>query len=274
MTQEPFRLQPTPPGLVEQRDPNDAGRRDAHDDHPQRRRPSGRTRRQPARAVGRDGARRSVRGVPRPLVPAMAGPVVVPRRAACSSGSASSCRISRTGVLAAAVMLIGGPRSRTSVDHGSILLGLVAVAALGFTVAKLVPQSVESLTEQLSEGRQLRPQPGDPAPGLPGARRPPRARTRGSVGARRRSPPTCSRDGTQMILDNQYLLAIAETGVIGLAAMVVVIVSTATAASAAMRDRARASAACSPPSCARRPPSPSWRPRSTSSASTRPVRCS
>jgi len=141
--------------------------------------------------------------------------------------------ISRTGVLASGVMLtvallanIRRPRV--------ILLGLVAVAALGFTVAKLVPQSVESLTEQLTKDGNSDPslatrledyQELDDLLGPhPWLGRGPQAIT-----------TYVSRDGTQMILDNQYLLSIAETGVIGLAAMVVVMTATATAAQRGMR---------------------------------------
>jgi O-antigen ligase len=116
-----------------------------------------------------------------------------------------------------------------------IVLGLVAVAALGFTVAKLVPHSVESMTEQLTKDGYSDPslatrledyQELDDLLGPhPWLGRGPQAIT-----------TYVSRDGTQMILDNQYLLSIAETGVIGLAAMVVVILSTATAAARRIRD--------------------------------------
>ena len=117
-----------------------------------------------------------------------------------------------------------------------IVLGLLAVVALGFTVAKLVPQSVESLTEQVTKDGNSDPslatrledyQELDDLLGPhPWLGRGPQAIT-----------TYVSRDGTQMILDNQYLLSIAETGVIGLAAMVAVILATATAAARRIRDR-------------------------------------
>ena len=116
-----------------------------------------------------------------------------------------------------------------------MLLGLAAVVVLGFTVAKLVPHSVEALTEQLSKDGNSDPslatrledyQELDDLLGPhPWLGRGPQAIT-----------TYVSRDGTQMILDNQYLLSIAETGLIGLAAMVVLILSTASAAERRIRN--------------------------------------
>ena len=226
-TEEPFRLQPTPPGLVEQRDPNS---------------PDGAI---PTTIIRNDVARPAgLAANPLELsaVMSLAAPFAVflalsSRRwlarlwfLGCSLliGLGVVLSISRTGVLASAVMLLVALLANIRRPR-VVLSGWLAVAALGFTVAKLVPQSVESLTEQLTKDGNSDPslatrledyQELDDLLGPhPWLGRGPQAIT-----------TYVSRDGTQMILDNQYLLSIAETGVIGLAAMVVVILSTASTA--------------------------------------------
>ena len=271
-TEEPFRLQPTPPG---------PRRADGLPTCPTARSPTTIIRNDVARPAGLAANPLELSAVMSLAVPFAVLLALSSRRwlarlwfLGCSLliGLGIVLSISRTGVLAAAVMLLVALLANIRRPR-VVLLGLVAVAALGFTVARLVPHSVESLTEQLAKD-------GNSDPSLatrlqdyeelddllgphPWLGRGPQAIT-----------TYVSRDGTPMILDNQYLLSIAETGVIGLAAMVVVIAGDGDGGRAAGSATDARSGACSPPCCARPSPSPSWRPRSTSSASARPARCS
>jgi hypothetical protein len=227
MTEQPIRLHPTPPGLVEEQ-------------------PAGTPADELPTTIIRNGVARPAGLAANPLelsaVMALAAPFAVylllSSRSWFARTSFLACSalialgivlsISRTGVLASAVMVLVALLANIRRPR-VVLAGLVAVAALGFAVAQLVPQSVESLSEQIAKD-------GDDDPSLatrlqdyqeldnllgpyPWLGRGPHAIT-----------TYVSRDGTPMILDNQYLLAIAETGVIGLLAMVVVIGSTATTA--------------------------------------------
>jgi O-antigen ligase len=233
VTEEPFRLQPTPPGLVEQRTA----------DEPDGAIPTTVIRNDVARPAGLAANPLELSAVMSLAVPFAVLLVFSSRRwlariwfLGCSLliGLGVVLSISRTGVLSAAVVLFVALLANLRRPR-IVLAGLVAVAVLGFTVARLVPHSVQSLTEQLSKD-------GDSDPSLatrlqdyqelddllgphPWLGRGPQAIT-----------TYVSRDGTSMILDNQYLLSIAETGVIGLAAMVVVILTTAAAAERRIRD--------------------------------------
>ena len=233
VTEQPFRLQPTPPGLTEERDPN---------------LPDGAT---PTTIIRNDVARPAgLAANPLELsaVMSLAAPFSVylalsSRRwlgrlwfLGCTLliGLGIVLSISRTGVLASAVMLLVA--LVVNVRRPRVLLvGLVAVAALGFTVARLVPSSVESLTAQFAKNGNTDPslatrlqdyeELDDLLGPHPWLGRGPQAIT-----------TYVSRDGTEMILDNQYLLTIAETGVVGLLAMVVILVSTAATAGRRIRD--------------------------------------
>ncbi len=136
--------------------------------------------------------------------------------------------LSRTGVLSAAVMVVVAAVANVRRPR-VIVLGLVAVATLGFAVVRLVPSSVESLTEQIAKDGNDDPslatrlQDYDELDNLLGPH-PWLGRGPGAI------TTYVSRDGTGMILDNQYLLAIAETGLIGLVAMGGLIVATGTGA--------------------------------------------
>jgi hypothetical protein len=235
VTQEPIRLQPTPPGLIEQKDPN----------VPDGAVPTTVIRNNVARPSGLAavplelGAVMSL-GIPFAVLLALSSRRWMARIwfLACSLliGLGLVLSISRTGVLASGVMLLVALAVNIRRPR-VIAIGLLAVAVLGFTVAKLVPNSVESLTEQLSKDGNTDPslatrlQDYDELDNLLGPHpwlgRGPQAIT-----------TYVSRDGTPMILDNQYLLSIAETGVLGLAAMVVVILATANAAARRLRGGA------------------------------------
>ncbi len=232
MTQTPIRLQPTPPGLVEQRDAN----------APDGAAPTTIIRNNVARPSGL-----AANPLELSAVMALAAPFAVYLALSARSwagrlwflaclllvGLGLVLSISRTGVLAAAVMtvvalVVNIRRPRV------ILVGLVAVGSLGFAVAQLVPQSVDSLSKQFSKDGNSDPslatrlqdyQELDDLLGPhPWLGRGPQAIT-----------TYVSRDGTQMILDNQYLLALAETGVLGVLAMIVVIASTAMAGARRLR---------------------------------------
>jgi hypothetical protein len=232
-TEQPFRLQPTPPGLVEQRDA----------DTPDGATPTTIIRNNVARPAGLAANPLELSAVMSLAVPFGVVLALSSRRwlarvwfGGCSLliGLAVVLSISRTGVLSAGVMLLVALLANIRRPR-VVLLGFAAVAALGFTVAKLVPHSVEALTEQLSKDGNSDPslatrledyQELDDLLGPhPWLGRGPQAIT-----------TYVSRDGTRMILDNQYLLAIAETGLIGLAAMVVVFLSTASAAERRIRS--------------------------------------
>jgi O-antigen ligase len=136
--------------------------------------------------------------------------------------------LSRTGVLSAAAMAAVALMANVRRPR-ILLLGLVAIAALGVGVAQLVPDSVESLTQQIGKD-------GNDDPSL-ATRLQDYAELDRLLGPHPwlgRGPNSIttyvSRDGTGMILDNQYLLAIAETGLVGLVVMVGLVVSTGSAA--------------------------------------------
>ncbi len=232
VTQQPIRLQPTPPGLVEQRDANQGN--DA---------PTTIIRNNVARPAGLATNPLELSAVMALAAP-FAGYLALSARrwrarfwylgCALLIGLGIVLSISRTGILACGVMLVVAAIANIRRPK-VVLVGLVAVAALGVTVAKLVPQSVESLSEQIAKNGNSDPslatrlqdyQELDDLLGPhPWLGRGPQAIT-----------TYVSRDGTQMILDNQYLLTIAETGVIGLVAMVALIVSTASTAARRARD--------------------------------------
>ena len=190
-------------------------------DHPQRRRPAGRARGQPARALGGDGARRAVRRVPGPLVPLVASAAVVPRlrRADRPGRRAVDLPHRRAGVGGDAPRRPG--RQPASPDRRR------AARACSPSLRSGSPSPSSSRSPSTSLTRAVRARTATTT----------RAWRRGSQDYEElddllgphpwlgRGPQAIttyvSRDGTQMILDNQYLLPIAETGVIGLAAMVV-----------------------------------------------------
>ena len=181
------------------------------------------------------------------VVAVVAGPSVVPRVLPAHRARARPVA-SRTGVLSAAVMLAVALVANVRRPR-IVLLGLVAVAALGFSVA--ASSRARRVADRADrQGRQRGSEPGGsrttrrldrlfgPHPWLGGG---PNSIT-----------TYLSRDGTGMILDNQYLLTIAETGLIGLGVFVVVVVATANAAVRRWRALTPASVASSSPCSARR----------------------
>ena len=232
-TEEPIRLQPTPPGLVEQRDPGVADgaipTTVVRNDVP---RPSG-------LAAGplELGAVMSL-AAPFAVMLALSARRWLARAwfVVCGLliGVGLVLSISRTGVLACGLMLVVALAANIRRPR-IVLAGIVAVGVLGFTVAQLVPRSVESLTEQLTKDGTSDPslatrlqdyeELDDLLGPHPWLGRGPQAIT-----------TYVSRDGTSIILDNQYLLAVAETGVLGLAAMVAVLASAAATAARRIRD--------------------------------------
>ena len=230
-TEEPVRFNPTPPGLVEELDAADVG------DIPS--------------TVVRNGVAR----------PAGAAATAIELSAVMALGlsfavylvfSAKSTperlwfmtcslliavglvlSISRTGVLAIAVMttvavLLNVKRPKV------LLIGLGAVVILAFSVASLVPESLDATFEQLGKS-------GDEDPSL-ATRLQDYEELDNLLGPSPwfgRGPDALdtyvARDGGGLILDNEYLLLIAETGVLGLAALMALLVSTGAAATRRMR---------------------------------------
>jgi hypothetical protein len=226
-TSEPIRLEPTPPGLVEEKTLADQ-------DY--------------------DGAPTIIRnGVPRPAglstnplelsaVMALALPFAAyllfsSRRwigrvwfLACTVIIAVTVvlSISRTGFLAVGAMLLVALVANVRRPM-RVVLGLTAVIALGATVATLVPASVDatmrqfekdgtedpSLATRLQDYEELDDLLG-PSPWFG---RGPNA-----------LESYVARDGNGIILDNQYLLQIAETGVIGLVGLLMLLMSAGAAA--------------------------------------------
>ena len=215
-TSEPIRLDPTPPGLVEEKT-------QADQDY--------------------DGAPTIIRnGVPRPAgvssnplelsaVMALALPfaayLFLTSRSwtgrvwffACTVIIAVTVvlSISRTGFLAVGATVIVALAANLH-RPTRVMLGLAAVIALGVTVATLVPASVDATVRQFEkDGNEdsslaTRLQDYDELDDLLGpspwfGRGPNALET------------YVARDGNGLILDNQYLLLIAETGVIGLVAL-------------------------------------------------------
>ena len=227
-TSEPIRLEPTPPGLVEEKTLADQ-------DY--------------------DGASTIIRnGVPRPAglstnplelsaVMALALPFAAyllfsSRRwigrvwfLACTVIIAVTVvlSISRTGFLAVGAMLLVALAANVRRPM-RVVLGLTAVIALGATVATLVPASVDATDAAVREGRHRGPEPRDPAPGLRRARRPARPLSMVRPRPKRARAPTSHVTGHGIILDNQYLLQIAETGVIGLVGLLMLLMSAGAAA--------------------------------------------
>jgi O-antigen ligase len=230
-TEEPVRFNPTPPGLVEELDAANVG--------------------DPPSTVVRNGVAR----------PAGAAATAIELSAVMALGlsfamylvfSANSAptrlwfitcslliavglvlSISRTGVLAISVMSIVALVLNVKRPR-FLLIGLGAVVILAFGVASLVPESVDATFEQLGKS-------GDEDPSLA---------TRlqdyqeldnllGPFPWFGRGPDALdtyvARDGGGLILDNQYLLLIAETGVLGLAALTALLVSAGAAASRLIR---------------------------------------
>jgi O-antigen ligase len=141
--------------------------------------------------------------------------------------------ISRTGVVATAVMLfialvVNARRPRM------VVAVLVAVAGLAVVVASLAPRSVDATFEQLGKNRYedsslaTRLEDYEELENLLGPH-PWLGRGLGAIGT------YVARDGGGIILDNQYLLSIAETGVLGAAALIVLLVSSATNAARRLR---------------------------------------
>jgi O-antigen ligase len=141
--------------------------------------------------------------------------------------------ISRTGILAAAAILVVAVVANASRPR-LVVSGLAAVAALGAVVALLVPASVDATIRQFGkDGNEdaslaTRLQDYEELNNLLG----PHA----WVGRGPNAVETyAARDGGGLVLDNQYLLLIAETGVIGLTALILLLASTG--ATAARRAR-------------------------------------
>ena len=236
-TAQPIRLNPTPPGLVEQQNASGA----ASDVVPS--------------AIVRNGVTRPAGLAANPLELSAVMSITLPF-AVYLALSASRWRgriwfltcslliavgvvlsISRTGVLACAAML--GVALIANIRRPRLLVaGLVAVAALAVTVSRLVPDSVDSLVQQVGKDGATDPslatrlQDYQELDNLLGPH-PWLGQGPNSITA------YVSRDSTGMILDNMYLLTIAETGVLGLLALIAVLVSTAaTAAQRARREAA------------------------------------
>jgi len=230
-TEEPVRFNPTPPGLVEELDAGDVG--------------------DPPSTVVRNGVAR----------PAGAAATAIELSAVMALGvsfaiylvvSAKSVparlwfvmcclliavglvlSISRTGVLAVAVMSIVALVLNLKRPK-FVLIGFGAVAVLAFSVASLVPESVDATFEQLGKS-------GDEDPSL-ATRLQDYEELDNLLGPHPwfgRGPDALdtyvARDGGGLILDNQYLLLVAETGVLGLAAMIALLASTAGAATRRIR---------------------------------------
>jgi hypothetical protein len=230
-TEEPVRLDPTPPGLVEELDEADVG--DI---------PSTVVRNGVARPAGAAATAIELSAV-MALGLSFAVYLVfsaksVPNRLwfmTCSLliAVALVLSISRTGVLALAVMsivafLLNLKRPKV------LLVGLGAVVVLAFSVASLVPESVDATFEQLGKS-------GDEDPSL-ATRLQDYKELDNLLGPHPwfgRGPDALgtyvARDGGGLILDNQYLLLIAETGVLGLAALIALLASTSAAATRRIR---------------------------------------
>jgi len=136
--------------------------------------------------------------------------------------------LSRTGFLAVGATLVVALAANLH-RPARVMLGLAAVIALGVTVATLVPASVDATVRQFekdgTEDSSLatRLQDYDELDDLLGpspwfGRGPNALET------------YVARDGNGLILDNQYLLLIAETGVVGLVALLMLLASAGAAA--------------------------------------------
>ena len=226
-TAEPIRLDPTPPGLVEELNANE----------PVDETPS---------SVTRNGVVRPAGLAANPLelsaVMALGAPfaayLVLSARSWLARSWFLACglliavclvlSISRTAVLTVATMLAIAFVANLR-RPSQIVVGMVAVAAVGWIVTVLVPHSVDALIGQLgkdaTEDPSLATRVQDyeelnlllgPHPWLG------------------RGPDAVSsyvaRDASGLILDNQYLLAIADTGVVGLIVLLAVLTSAALAA--------------------------------------------
>jgi O-antigen ligase len=226
-TQQPVRLRPTPPGLIEEQDPSLPP-----DDTPS--------------TIVRNGVARPAGLAANPLelsaVMALTAPfalyLALAARFRLARAWFTGCSlfvalgvvlsISRTGLLASALMIVIALAAHVRRPR-MLLVGLLAIGVLGFTVTRLVPHSVDALVEQVGKDGNEDPslatrlQDYDELDNLLGAR-PWLGRGPDAVSS------YVSRDGTRMILDNQYLLAIAETGVIGLLALLALMASMLAAA--------------------------------------------
>ena len=231
-TSEPIRLDPTPPGLVEEKTQADQD----YDGAP---------------TIVRNGVPRPAGLLAHPLELAAVMALAVPFAAylffvarswparlwflACTVLIAVSLvlSISRTGFLALAAILLVAFIANLNRPR-RIMIGLAALIAVGATVAIVAPASVDatirqfekdptedpSLATRLQDYEELDNLLG-PSPWF--------GRGPGALGT------YVARDGGGLILDNQYLLLIAETGVIGLAGLLVLLMSTG--ATAARRIR-------------------------------------
>ena len=231
-TAEPIRLDPTPPGLVEEKTQADQD----YDGAP---------------TIVRNGVPRPAGLSAHPLELAAVMALAVPFAAylffvarswiarlwflACTVLIAVSLvlSISRTGFLALAAILLVAFVSNLNRPR-RMMIGLAALIALGATVAIVAPASVDATIRQFEKDPNEDPslatrlQDYEELDNLLGPS-PWFGRGPGALGT------YVARDGGGLILDNQYLLLIAETGVIGLAGLLVLLMSTG--ATAARRIR-------------------------------------
>lgn len=230
-TEEPVRFNPTPPGLVEELDPADLGDT-----------PSTVVRNGVARPAGAAATAIELSAV-MALGLSFAVYLLFSAKSAPARLWFMTCSllmavglvlsISRTGVLAIAVMSIVALLLNLKRPK-FLVIGFGAVVVLALSVTALVPESLDATFEQLGKS-------GDEDPSL-ATRLQDYEELDNLLGPSPwfgRGPDALdtyvARDGGGLILDNEYLLLVAETGVLGLAALMALLVSTGAAATRRIR---------------------------------------